>query len=80
MKKVLLFIWGILFIVCFASCNKETVQPNNEKKASTNQPSSSQESPAPAAPATPASGCPHSTPPCCPHSPGNPTNPMNPMG
>jgi hypothetical protein len=77
MKKVLLFIWGILFIVCFASCNKETVQPNNEKKASTNQPSSSQESPAPA---TPASGCPHSTPPCCPHSPGNPMNPMNPMG
>jgi len=73
MKKVLLFIWGIIFVVCFASCSKEKVQPNNEKKASTSQSSSSQEAPAPA---TPASGCPQSPPPGCSHQPVDPMTGM----
>jgi hypothetical protein len=69
MKKAIIFIWGIIFTVCFASCKKETVQPNNEKKASTSQSSSSQETPAPA---TPTSGCPQAPPPGCPHQPVDP--------
>jgi len=78
MKKVLLCIWGIVFIVCFTACSKETTQPTNEKKASTSQSSSSQESPAPA---SPASGCPQAPPPGCPQAPapGCPHQPVNPM-
>jgi hypothetical protein len=78
MKKTLLFVCGLLFILFFTSCSKENTQPNNEKKASTNQPSSSQEAPPPS---TPASGCPQAPPAGCPHAPANPpVNPMNPMG
>jgi len=73
MKKVFLFIWGILFVVCFIACSKETTQPTNEKKASTSQTSSSQESPAPA---TPGTGCPQAPPPGCPHQPVNPMTGM----
>jgi len=68
MKKILLFVWGLLFIVCFTACNKEKLQPNNAKKEATGQSQSSQESPAQA---PPDSGCPH-PPPSCPHAAGNP--------
>lgn len=57
MKKVQSLIWGTLFLLAFVSCSKDKLEPNNSKKATVNQQSSSDQPQT--QPAQPPSGCPH---------------------
>jgi hypothetical protein len=59
MKKILYFIWCLMFLIFLESCSKDKIEPNASKKTTVKQQSSTATSQPPGTPPPAQPGCPH---------------------